>query len=42
MEFGILFTSHPNHVTEPYPHQDVHSRVTAEIVALRSVAKSPE
>ena len=20
MEFGILFTSHPNHVTEPYPH----------------------
>jgi alkanesulfonate monooxygenase SsuD/methylene tetrahydromethanopterin reductase-like flavin-dependent oxidoreductase (luciferase family) len=31
MEFGILFTSHPNHVTEPYPHQDVHARVTAEI-----------
>jgi alkanesulfonate monooxygenase SsuD/methylene tetrahydromethanopterin reductase-like flavin-dependent oxidoreductase (luciferase family) len=33
MEFGILFTSHPNHVTEPYPHQDVHARVTAEIQA---------
>ena len=33
MEFGILFTSHPNHATEPYPHQDVHARVTAEIQA---------
>src|SRR5688500_4837417 len=33
MEFGILFTSHPNHVTEPYPHRDVHARVTAEIEA---------
>lgn len=33
MEFGILFTSHPNHVTEPYPHRDVHARVTAEIAA---------
>lgn len=31
MEFGILFTSHPNHATEPYPHQAVHARVTAEI-----------
>ena len=31
MEFGILFTSHPNHATEPYPHRDVHARVTAEI-----------
>ena len=33
MEFGVLFTSHPNHVTEPYPHRDVHARVTAEIQA---------
>ena len=33
MEFGILFTSHPNHASEPYPHQDVHARVTAEIEA---------
>lgn len=33
MEFGILFTSHPNHVAEPYPHRDVHARVTAEIEA---------
>ena len=32
MEFGILFTSHPNIDREPYPHRDVHARVTAEIV----------
>jgi alkanesulfonate monooxygenase SsuD/methylene tetrahydromethanopterin reductase-like flavin-dependent oxidoreductase (luciferase family) len=30
MEFGILFTSHPNVDTEPYPHRDVHARVTRE------------
>lgn len=32
MRFGILFTSHPNIEREPYPHRDVHARVTAEIV----------
>jgi alkanesulfonate monooxygenase SsuD/methylene tetrahydromethanopterin reductase-like flavin-dependent oxidoreductase (luciferase family) len=32
MQFGILFTSHPNTDTEPYPHRDVHARVTREIV----------
>jgi len=32
MEFGILFTSHPNTDIEPYPHHDVHARVTREIV----------
>lgn len=32
MKFGILFTSHPNIDREPYPHRDVHARVTAEIV----------
>ena len=32
MEFGILFTSHPNTDAEPYPHRDVHARVTREIV----------
>jgi alkanesulfonate monooxygenase SsuD/methylene tetrahydromethanopterin reductase-like flavin-dependent oxidoreductase (luciferase family) len=32
MEFGILFTSHPNVDTEPYPHRDVHARVTREIM----------
>jgi len=32
MEFGILFTSHPNTEAEPYPHRDVHARVTAQIL----------
>jgi alkanesulfonate monooxygenase SsuD/methylene tetrahydromethanopterin reductase-like flavin-dependent oxidoreductase (luciferase family) len=32
MKFGILFTSHPNIEREPYPHRDVHARVTAEIL----------
>jgi alkanesulfonate monooxygenase SsuD/methylene tetrahydromethanopterin reductase-like flavin-dependent oxidoreductase (luciferase family) len=32
MEFGILFTSHPDAATEPYPHRSVHDRVTREIV----------
>src|ERR1700686_1062026 len=32
MEFGILFTSHPNTDVEPYPHRDVHARVTREIL----------
>src|SRR5260370_1191616 len=32
MEFGILFTSHSNVYVEPYPHRDVHARVTREIL----------
>ena len=32
MEFGILFTSHPNTDAEPYPHRDVHARVTRQIM----------
>ena len=32
MEFGILFTSHPNIDAEPYPHRGVHARVTREIL----------
>jgi alkanesulfonate monooxygenase SsuD/methylene tetrahydromethanopterin reductase-like flavin-dependent oxidoreductase (luciferase family) len=32
MQFGILFTSHPNTEAEPYPHRDVHARVTRQIV----------
>jgi alkanesulfonate monooxygenase SsuD/methylene tetrahydromethanopterin reductase-like flavin-dependent oxidoreductase (luciferase family) len=32
MEFGILFTSHSNLELEPYPHRDVHARVTREVV----------
>ncbi|MCA3312739.1 MAG: hypothetical protein ING24_00085 [Roseomonas sp.] len=35
MEFGILMTSHPNPVEEPYPHQGVTTRTTEEI--LRSL-----
>jgi alkanesulfonate monooxygenase SsuD/methylene tetrahydromethanopterin reductase-like flavin-dependent oxidoreductase (luciferase family) len=33
MDFGILFTSHPNTDVEVYPHQDVHQRVTQQILA---------
>ena len=32
MQIGILFTSHPDPSTEPYPHQDIHARVTREIL----------
>ena len=32
MEFGVLFTSHPNPQEEPYPHRDVHARTTEEIL----------
>lgn len=32
MEFGILFTSHPDTEAEPYPHRDVHTRVTRQVV----------
>jgi alkanesulfonate monooxygenase SsuD/methylene tetrahydromethanopterin reductase-like flavin-dependent oxidoreductase (luciferase family) len=32
MQFGILFTSHSNIDTEPYPHREVHARVTREIM----------
>jgi alkanesulfonate monooxygenase SsuD/methylene tetrahydromethanopterin reductase-like flavin-dependent oxidoreductase (luciferase family) len=32
MEFGILFTSQPHTEREKYPHQNMHARVTAEIL----------
>jgi len=32
MQVGILYTSHPDPKTEPYPHQAVHERVTREIL----------
>ncbi|GIS90728.1 MAG: hypothetical protein CM1200mP20_07690 [Pseudomonadota bacterium] len=32
MKFGVLFTSHPHVDKEPYPHREVHARVTAEIL----------
>ena len=35
MEFGILMTSHPNPVQEPYSHEGVTARTTEEI--LRSL-----
>ena len=38
MEFGILFTSHPNHASEPYPHHTVHARVTAAALTLPQTA----
>ena len=43
MEFGILFTSHPNPNEEPYPHRDVHARTTAEVIeAERDQETKPE
>ena len=32
MEFGILFTSHPDPKSEIYPHHSMHERVTNEIL----------
>lgn len=32
MQVGILYTSHPDPKTEPYPHQGVHERVTREVL----------
>ncbi len=32
MKIGLLFTSHPDHKTEPYPHHAIHARVTREIL----------
>ncbi|MGE5511447.1 MAG: LLM class flavin-dependent oxidoreductase [Bacteroidota bacterium] len=37
MEFGILFTSHPNTEREPYPHQSLHARVTDEILTAEKL-----
>jgi hypothetical protein len=38
MEFGVLFTSHPNPNEEPYPHRDVHARTAAQVPPARRVA----
>ena len=32
MKVGILFTSHPDPKSEPYPHQAIHERTTREIL----------
>ena len=37
MEFGILMTSHPNPVEEPYPHQGVTARTTEEILRAEAL-----
>jgi alkanesulfonate monooxygenase SsuD/methylene tetrahydromethanopterin reductase-like flavin-dependent oxidoreductase (luciferase family) len=37
VEFGILFTSHPNTEREPYPHQSLHARVTDEILTAEKL-----
>ena len=37
MQVGILYTSHPDPKTEPYPHQKVHERVTREILEIEQL-----
>ena len=37
MKVGILYTSHPDPKTEPYPHQAVHARVTDEIMEIEQL-----
>jgi alkanesulfonate monooxygenase SsuD/methylene tetrahydromethanopterin reductase-like flavin-dependent oxidoreductase (luciferase family) len=37
MEVGILFTSHPDPVSEPYPHQAIHARTTREILEAEAL-----
>jgi alkanesulfonate monooxygenase SsuD/methylene tetrahydromethanopterin reductase-like flavin-dependent oxidoreductase (luciferase family) len=32
MKIGILYTSHPDPVTEPFPHHAVHARTTREVL----------
>ena len=32
MKIGILHTSHPDPVTEPFPYHAVHARTTKEIL----------
>ena len=37
MQVGILFTSHPDPKSEPYPHQAIHARVTREILEAEAL-----
>lgn len=37
MDIGVLYTSHPDPTTEPYPHQGVHARVTREIQEIEEL-----
>ncbi len=37
MKVGLLFTSHPDPVSEPYPHQAIHARVTREVMEAEAL-----
>ena len=37
MDISVLYTSHPDPTTEPYPHQGVHARVTEEIIEIEAL-----
>jgi alkanesulfonate monooxygenase SsuD/methylene tetrahydromethanopterin reductase-like flavin-dependent oxidoreductase (luciferase family) len=37
MKVGLLFTSHPDPITEPYPHQTIHARVTREVMEAEAL-----
>jgi len=37
MRVGILQTSHPDPASEPYPHQAIHARVTAEVLEAEAL-----
>ena len=37
MHVGLLYTSHPDPKTEPYPHQNVHERITREILEIEQM-----
>ena len=37
MKVGLLFTSHPDPATEPYPHQAIHERVTREVIEAEAL-----
>jgi alkanesulfonate monooxygenase SsuD/methylene tetrahydromethanopterin reductase-like flavin-dependent oxidoreductase (luciferase family) len=37
MQIGILYTSHPDPATEPYPHHAVHARTTREVLEAEAL-----
>ena len=37
MKIGVLFTSHPDPTTEPYPHQAIHERTTREVMEAEAL-----
>lgn len=40
MEFGVVFTSHPNPEEEPYPPHDVHARTSDEVLGREKTRHS--